>query len=384
MAGTMAALLLDLRFALRVLAKSPGFTVAAVLVLALGIGLNTATFSAIYALAFSPRAMAEPDQLVQLYTQDRNERTDFRAFSHAAYRELRERRDLFSGVLAQNLTLVAAGEGAAARRSLATVVSANFFDVLGVPLARGRGFTAGEETPGADVPVVVVSHPYWRHSGRGDLLGSTLRINGRLFTVVGIAPEGFTGTMAMFGPDFYFPLGVFDALAGDAGEGRRRSLAQPDAFPLILVARLQAGVNSATAGAALMGVSSGLERLHPAEYENKNFTVGPLPRFVDAAPPPDGGVMAVIAAVLLGLTGAVLLIVSLNLAGLLLARATRDGRNSPSGSPWAARGCDLCASYSQKAWCSRWWAGRWARSAASGSRIWSLPESRAACRSNFS
>ena len=214
----MNSVLQDFRFALRVLAKAPVFTIAAVAVLALGIGLNTAMFSAIYALGFSPRRLPEPDRLVQLYTRDKKEPTRFRAFSYNTYRELGERRDLFTGVLAQKLALVAVGEGTEARRTLSTLVSANFFEVLGVPPARGRGFTAGEGTPGADAPVVVVSHVYWRNSGsRSDLVGSTVRINGRPYTIVGIAPEDFNGTLSVLGPDLFFPLGVFDSLAGDSG-----------------------------------------------------------------------------------------------------------------------------------------------------------------------
>ena len=126
---------------------------------------------------------------------------------------------------------------------------------------------------------MVVSHLYWRNSGfKSDLVGSTLRINGRLFTIVGITPENFTGTNATLGPEFYFPLGVFDSLAGDSPEGRRRSLAQTDVFALFLVARLQPGVTSAAARSALAGVAAGLERLYPVEHKDQTFILGPLPR----------------------------------------------------------------------------------------------------------
>lgn len=307
----------DLKFALRQLFKNPGFTVAAVLVLALGIGLNTTMFSAIYALAFNPRPFPAPDRVVQLYSQNKKESANFRAFSHAAYREVRERRDLFTGVLAQALAFVAVGEGAEARRGVSVIVSANYFEVLGVPLIRGRGFTADEETPGADLPVVVVSYFYWRNSGfNPGLVGSTLRLNGRLFTVVGITPEGFTGTNATIGPEFYFPLGVFDSLGEE-----RRSLQRADSFTLNLVARLQPGINMTAAQSALAGTAAGLEELYPVEQKDQAFILGPLPRFVVGSEPKNAGFMpAVLGTVLMGLTGSVLLIVSLNLAGLLLVR----------------------------------------------------------------
>lgn len=307
----------DLRFALRQLLKNPGFTAAAVLVLALGIGLNTAMFSTIYALAFNPRPFPEPERVVQLYSQDRKEPAKFRAFSYPAYREVRERRDLFTGVLAQALTFVAVGEGTEARRGVSAVISANYFEVLGLPLLRGRGFTAEEETPGADVPVVIVSHFYWRNSGsKPDLVGSTLRINGRVFTVVGITPEKFTGANATIGPEFYFPLGVM----GSLGEGQRL-LQRADSFALSLVGRLQPGVTLAAAQSALAGTAAGLEELYPIEQKDQAFIIGPLPRFVVGSEPKNVGFMpALFGTVLMGLTGSVLLIVSLNLAGLLLVR----------------------------------------------------------------
>ena len=196
----MNSLLQDLRFSLRVLAKSPGFTAATVMVLALGIGLNTALFSVLYALAFSPRPFPAPDRIVQLHTQDEKEPTSFRAFSLTAYRKLRDRDDLFAGVLAQKLTLIAVGEGAGTRRALAAIVSSNFWEVLGVPLTRGRSFTADEEVPSANQPVVVVNHTYWRNAGLDPAaVGSSIRINGRTYTIVGITPENFHGTMAMLG-----------------------------------------------------------------------------------------------------------------------------------------------------------------------------------------
>lgn len=307
----------DIRYGARQLRKNPGFTVAAVLVLALGIGLNTAMFSAIYALAFNPRPFPAPHRVVQLYSQDKTEPARFRAFSYPAYREVRERRDLFTGVLAQALAFVAVGEGAEARRGVSAIVSANYFEVLGVPLVRGRSFAADEETPGADLPVVIVSHFYWRNAGSNpDLVGSTVRINGRLFTVVGITPEGFTGTNATIGPEFYFPLGLFDSLSGE-----RRPLQAANSFVLNLVARLQPGLTADSAQSALAGTAAGLEELYPVEQKDQAFVLGALPRFVAGSEPKEVGFMAgLFGTVLMGLTGAVLLIVSLNLAGLLLVR----------------------------------------------------------------
>lgn len=307
----------DLRFAFRQLLKNPGFTAAAVLVLALGIGLNTAMFSVLYALAFNPRPFPAPDRVVQLYSQDKQEPASFRAFSYPAYREVRKRLDLFTGVLAQALAFVAVGEGAESRRGVSAIVSANYFEVLGVPPLRGRGFTAAEEAPGADLPVVIVSHFYWRNSGSDPaLVGSTLRINGRLFTVVGITPKKFTGANATLGPEFYFPLGVIHSLGGE-----HSSLRDAKSYALNLVGRLQPGINMAAAQSALAGTAAGLEELYPVEQKDQALILGPLPRFVVGSEPKQNGIMpALLGTVLMGLTGSVLLIVSLNLAGLLLVR----------------------------------------------------------------
>jgi predicted permease len=318
----MHAFLQDWKFSLRLLAKTPGFTLAAVTVLALGIGLNTAMFSVIHALIFNARAFPEPERVFQLYTRDTKRPDEYRAFSHPTYDALRQQSDVFTGVLAHNLSMVGVGEGAESRRTFAGIVSANYFEVLGVKLLRGRGFNAAETQPGADLPVVVASHLYWKKTGFDPaLLGSTLRINERHFTVVGITPEGFSGTMSLVGPELYFPLGMFDTLSNDfQEEEQRRTLGRADAFNLFLVARLQPGVSPEAAETALAGVSTALEREFPVEHRDKLLTLAPLPRFGTSTSPSREGGLHLFGVVLLGMTGAVLLVVCLSLAGMLLAR----------------------------------------------------------------
>ena len=326
----MSTFLQDLKYSLRLLVKSPGFAAAAMAVLALGIGLNTAMFSIVNALAFSPRPFPEPDRVVQLYTQDEKDPGKFRAFSYSSFRELRERKDVFSGVLAHTMTMVGVGTenggqtaedgGQGNRRTFGSLVSANYFETLGVPLLRGRTVTAEEEKPGARIPVVIVSHLYWKKTGfRPDLVGSTVRINDRPFTVIGITPPNFTGTIMLIGPELYFPFGMFDALANDF-EGSQQTLEKVDAYNLFLVARLAPGVSRATANAALAGIADGLEKLHPVEHRAQNFIVGDLPRLSTSTNPSNETALKTLSLVMLGLTGAVLLIVCFNLASLLFAR----------------------------------------------------------------
>ena len=311
----------DLRFSLRLLAKSPGFACAAITVLALGIGLNSGMFTLIYGIAFSPRPFPAPEQIVQVYTQDRQKPEQYRLFSFPLWRDLDARRDLFAGVLAFNHTIVGQQEGGETRRVFASLVSANYFSTLGVSLARGRTFTLDEERPGAAVPVVIVSYAQWRKTGfAADLVGRTLRINERTYTIIGIAPEGFSGTTMLFGPELFFPLGVFESLENFAIGEPRRALDQADSFNLFVAARLAPGVETATARAALNTYAANLERTYPVEFKDQTVTLGALPRLGTSSSPRSEAAVLAFCAVLMGLAGSVLLVVCLNLAGLLLAR----------------------------------------------------------------
>jgi predicted permease len=314
----------DLRFALRILAKSPGFTVAAVLTLSLGIGANTAIFSVIYDVVFSPRPFPDEAQVVQFYTQDKKHPSDFRAFSYPTYTDVREQsavRAAFSGVLAHNMAMVSFGEGETSRRAFVDVVSSNYFRTLEVPLAQGRGFLPEEEKPGSVAPVVIASYLYWKNTGFDPkLVGKTIRINERPFTVVGITPEHFSGTAMIFGPELYFPLGDYDLLTNDFEAQAKRSLERRDAYDLYVVGRLRPGVTAAAAGAALQIVAANLERALPVEQKDQSLIIRPLPRTRTSTYPADESDLTVLGLMLFSLAVIVLFIACLNLANLLLAR----------------------------------------------------------------
>jgi len=317
----MRSLIGDIRFSLRHLVKAPGFTAAAVVVLALGIGLNAAMFGLIYALGIMGRPFADPDRVVQLYSSKTGQPDSYQAFSYAAYKQLSADRELFSGILAHNPTLVGVSEGRESRRAFAAVVTRNYFDVLGVPLIEGRGFTAEEDRPGQDLRVAIASYAYWQRTGASpDLVGSTIRVNERPYTIVGITPRGFTGTMMVLGPDLFFPMGVFHSISNDFEGEAQRTLERPDAYNLFVVARLADGVTPEAAAARLEAVGPRLAQAFPAAYEDARVTMAPLPRLGTNTSPSDESVLGVLAAVMLGLTGAVLLTVCLNLASMLMAR----------------------------------------------------------------
>ena len=314
----------DLRHTFRLLAKSPGFTVTAILVLALGIGVNTAIFSVVHALVYSARPFPQPEQVVQLYTQDKKDPAKYRLFSYPTYQDLREQvGGQFSGVLAHNLSMVGVGEGANARRVFVAIVSANYFDVLGVKLARGRPFSAAEEKPGHAASVVIASHAYWKKTGFDPgLVGSTVRVNERPYTVVGIAPEGFTGTMMLFGPELYFPLGLFDQLSNDFQGDAKRTLEHRDTYNLFVVGRLASGVAPAAANSALAAYAANLEKALPVEQKDQTFHLAALPRLSTSNSPASESELGGLGFLLLGMAGIVLLIASLNLANMLLARGS--------------------------------------------------------------
>lgn len=321
----MPTLLPDLRFALRLLAKTPGFSVAAITILALGIGVNTGVFSIVYEAIFSPRPFPRAAEVVQIHTRDQKTK-DSRAFSYPAFAEIRAHNTAFRGVLAHASTLVSVGDRENSRRAFASIVSSNFFEVFEVPLLRGRTFTADEERPGAALPVAIASHAYWQREGADPgLLGRTLRVNERLFTIIGIAQEGFSGATALVGPDFFFPLGCFDLLTASAS-ATRRTLESPDAHRFILIGRLEAGVNIAAADASLAPLAARLAAAFPAEQKDQEMLARPLRRLDVSTAPRDDTPVTVFGVLLIGMASLVLLVACLNLANLLLARGAARRR----------------------------------------------------------
>ena len=155
----------DFRFAFRQLVKARAFTAAAVIVLALGIGANTAIFSLMNTLLFQPPHYAKANEVVQVFSQDKKNPKTFRGFSYPTYVDIREQNSVFSGVMAHNLAMVGVGDKGSTRRAFTDVVSSNYFSVMGVMPMQGRAFRAEEETPGRNSAVAIVSYNYWKREG---------------------------------------------------------------------------------------------------------------------------------------------------------------------------------------------------------------------------
>jgi predicted permease len=313
----------DLKFAVRQLFKAPGFTIAAVTVLALGIGANTAVFSLVNTLFFAPPAYARPHEMVQLFSQDKKDPRKFRGFSYPTYRDIREQNTVFSDAMSFNLALIGLGQKGDTRRAFAGIVSSNYFSVLGVPLARGRAFVPEEETPGRNAPVVIVSYMYWQKHGLDpNVLGSQLFINGRSFTIVGITPKGFVGTMQILSPEVWLPMSVYDQVANDFESEKKTTIDDRKGTQLRIMGRLKPGLTAAAAKPALEGLAANLEKAYPVEQKDQTFMAERVSRnTVSNKPGSDGGIKA-IAPLLLGMAVVVLLVACLNLANMMLARGT--------------------------------------------------------------
>jgi len=311
----------DFRFAFRQLVKARAFTAAAVMVLALGIGANTAIFSLMNTLLFQPPHYAKPNEIVQLFSQDKKNPKTFRGFSYPTYLDIRDRNTVFSDVMAHNLAMVGVGDKGNTRRAFTDVVSANYFSVLGVMPTHGRTFRAEEEKPGQNSAVAIVSYNYWKKEGLNPaLLGSTMTIDSRPFTVIGILPQGFTGTTQVFAPEIWLPLGVYDQVANDFETGNKGKLDDRGGRQLMIVGRLKPGTTAAAADSALKALATNLEQAYPVEQKDQTFMIETLSRFALSTSPSHGNNIKRLAPLLFGMSGVVLLVACLNLANMLLAR----------------------------------------------------------------
>ncbi len=316
----MSTLVSDIRYALRTLARSPSISLFAVLSLALGIGANAAIFSVLDAFLWRPFAVRDPGTLVALSTTD-EKNPGFLPVSRLNFEDYRDKKtDVFSGVGAASFSVADVTIQNATTRVPLFIATGNYFDVLGVRPILGAGFRAGQDEPVGSSPVVVLGNGYWKRQfgGDKDIVGKTLTVNRMGYTIVGVLPETFNGTVPGFVPDLWVPYGMrlqiqpgFSFLT----EGRRGMWLAP-------IGRLRPGFTIPRAESILKAFAANLAKEYPDANRGRSIALQTL---AEARANPTGDAdnpVPRIAALVLVAVGVILLIASANVANLLLARAS--------------------------------------------------------------
>src|SRR5262245_111778 len=262
----------DIRFALRTFTKSPAFALTAVSSLALGIGVNTTIFTIINTLFLNPLPVDRVSEIVAVYTLDKNNTSQLGnvlQVSYPNYKDFRDRNSSFSAMAAYSFpiagSLSTGGEG---EPMFIELVTGNYFTTLGVRPLLGRLISTDDDrVPGAS-PVLVLGHRTWQRQfgGKRDVLGRTVTVNGAVFTIVGVAPDGFRGVNSLFGPDAWAPTMMYRELLPSQFRtwvDERRALA------FNVAARLKPGVTIDQAGAEMVALAKSLETEYPAPNQGR-------------------------------------------------------------------------------------------------------------------
>jgi predicted permease len=318
----MSTLLQDIRYGFRLMLRNPVLTMVAALSLALGIGANTTIFTLVNAVLLNPMPVRDISSLVSLDTAEMRNGTltPLGAVSRLNYVDFREQNTVFSGIAAAGFTpLALAGAGGEPEEVFGQVVTGNYFDVFGAPMTLGRGFSAEEDAQLGAHPVVVLAHGLWqrRFGARHDIVGSEIVLNGRRFTVIGVAGPGFRGANQLGGPELWVPLSMYrEVMTGIFLEfyDSRRALGYQ------VHARLKDGVTIEQARANVASIGKGLEQNYPTELRGRSFVIRPLSE--GTLPPNFQRQLTAAGGLLMVIVGVVLLIACGNVANLLLARAS--------------------------------------------------------------
>jgi macrolide transport system ATP-binding/permease protein len=312
----------DVRYATRLLVKSPAYTLAAALSLALGVGANTTIFTVLNSVLLHPLAVREPSALVSVFTTDARNTGRLAAFlptSWPNFQDYRDHSQSFEGLFVEQFVPLSVAHGGQAEQVFGEIVSGNFFSVLGVTPRLGRAFRAEEDGVSGAHPVVVLGDGFWKRELGADpgVVGRTITLNRQPFTVIGVAPEGFKGTNAIGAPAMWVPLAMHrEVLSGFAAENfdSRRALL------FNITGRLKSGIPLAQAEAEMKTLASQLEREYPVPNKGRSVVLVPLSQ---ATINPGFRSQAVLGgAMLMAVVAFVLLIACANVANLLLARAT--------------------------------------------------------------
>ncbi len=312
----MSNLFRDLRYAARRLRQAPGFTVLALLSLALGVGANTAAFSVVNAILLRRPPLAQPDRLVEIHLSSDN--FPFTPFSYPDYEDLeRAGGPVFAGIAASKLAAVPHDLGGRIESVLAELVNGSYFPVLGLHPTLGRLLGPEDHVVRGGHAVAVLDYDYWKTSFASDpnVIGREIRLAGRPYTVVGVGPREYAGNLRGLRPSLYLPILMLDQLQATASE-----LDERWDHGEFLSGRLRTGVTLARARTVVAGFGAAMQRSHPDEWSgNTRVVITPLGD-VYVSPSIDGFIVSG-AGLLLAVVGLVLLIACANLASFLLVQA---------------------------------------------------------------
>jgi len=317
----------DIRYAVRMLARTPGFTFVVCLILALGIGANAVIFSAVDAVLLHRAPVADSRNVVSVFMTAADGSNAFSTSGYPDYMDLKGS-GIFADIAAFASIPLVLDSGGLTQSVSGELVTGNYFDVLGVKISNGRSFTAQEDQSGTPVRVVVLSYAAWTNRFGGDpaMLGRTISLNGNAFTVVGITPRGFTSPILGRAPEIWTPAALQPELRPPSA-GLRRSLGTSNMLAvrgprwMNLVARLRDGTTAAAAAASADVIAQRLAAAYPQSNRGRSFTVVPLGE--------GPGVRASAAPLLKLLAAAVVLVLVIacaNVASLLLVRAVSRRR----------------------------------------------------------
>jgi len=307
-------LMQDVRYGLRTLRKSPGFTAVAALSLALGIGANTAIFSLVNTVLLRPLPVENPERLVSLNSASEKGDSVDPTFSYLNYRDLRDRNNVLDGLIAYRMAPISLSHDGINERAWGYLATGNYFDVLGVKPALGRLLTPEDDKAEGAHPVMVISYDCWqkRFAGDPNVVGRGVLVNARSFTIIGVAPRGFYGTEIGYVAEMWFPIMMLDQIikwGNDLWDRSGRSyMAQ---------GRLKSGVDIVQAEASLKAAMAQLAREYPNENDGGTVLLSAPGLFGSYM---RGPVLSFVSVLMIA-AGFVLLLACLNLANLLLARA---------------------------------------------------------------
>jgi predicted permease len=324
-------LLKDIRYALRWMRRSPGFSAVAILSLGLGVGVNTAMFSLVDSLLFRPLPVSSPGTLVDVFTSS-GESDDPATSSYQDFLDIKAQNTVFSDMLGYSPMMAPLSLGDRSRIALGQIVTSNHFTMLGVQPLLGRLLVPADDDP-AQPRVVVLAYRMWQREFGADpgIVGKSLTLRGQSYSIVGVAPESFTGVVPLLTPELWLPVqhveevevaGINDVVPSPVGATQ---LERRGSRWMFVKGRLKEGVTAEQAHANVVVIGRQLEAANPQTNKDRKMSAVPT-EDVRLLVPQAGGLLSVGAAGLMTIVGLVLLIACANVAGMLLARASARRR----------------------------------------------------------